>query len=211
MLEIIVRGTGELPKFVETDLPNSKTVVERLQQFEAALNGASTPDVFLEQIRANSFFGLYDEAPYQVIRLAAKGSSVRLQQQASPIHSAGILRVTTEKKVPGETAVDNYSLRDPYLLLTTFSTMVGESKAQDEHIGSLIRSLPTIPNRSTEDAKYLGTQIRSLISGTTSSGTNAKRMLREMVTKAKSQVLVDAIREIDPAIETRVIEAAGNH
>jgi hypothetical protein len=36
---------------------------------------------------------------------------------------------------------------------------------------------------------------------------HAKRMLREMAAKAKSQALVDAIREIDATIEARVVEA----
>jgi hypothetical protein len=96
---------------------------------------------------------------------------------------------------------------DPLLLVAMSSRLAGESAVQDNQIRNLLTSF-VVADFNSVTQHVVSDQIASLIGGPTKSAADGNRMLREMAAKAKSQALVDAIREIDPTIEARVVEAA---
>jgi hypothetical protein len=218
-----------LPKFVPTELPKSQVVVDRLQQLDAGLKGATDPKVFLEQLESDAFAGLYDEAPYQVIKLAVRETDVLLPRQ--PLHGvdrigqprvAAIARnapalgyiLTPEnilefaaKPKAGELVPDS-TVIDPLLLLASLETLTGQSEGQDLRIRYVLSPMLTMDAQPSCLQHRVSPQLKSLVAGPPSSAADAKRLLREMAANSKNQELIDAIREIDESIEPRVVKEA---
>jgi hypothetical protein len=227
LLQIIVRGSGELPKFAPLELPKSQEVVDRLQKLDAGLKGATDPKVFLEQLESNVFSGLYDEAPYQAIKLAVRETDVLLPRQ--PLH--GVDRVgqvaARARNAPGlgyiltpedilefvaepreEDLATDRTVVDPLLLIAALSTLTGQSEGQDLRIRYLLSPVLTMDSQPSCLQHRVSPQLKSLITGETKSTADAKRLLREMAAKSKSQELIDALREIDESIEPRAVKDA---
>jgi hypothetical protein len=227
LLQIIVRGGGELPKFVLIELPKSQNVVDRLQELDAGLKGAIEPKVFLEQLESNAFAGLYDEAPYQAIKLAVRETDVLLPRQ--PLHgvdrvgqarvaagarnAASLGYILTPDSIleflakPGaEGPARDKTVIDPLLLLAALETLTGQSEGQDLRIRYLLSPVLTMDAQPSCLQHRVSPQLKSLIAGPTKSAADAKRLLREMAAKSKNQELIVAIREIDESIEPRVVK-----
>ena len=229
LLTQIVRIMGEIPDFVRNGHPRPRAVQERLKRFVAAVNGFDGG----QRPNHNEFAGLYDAAPLEVIRQAIEVKtandrqlqpSVQLTRHWLILATTGATVTTTASGAVVQGNPDSFA--DPLVLLAALGDLAGGSDMEELQIAQLLRETETVFRGGggfggggrggqgnpppAKDPREVGLKIhlQHLLKVPLKAREHAKRMLRGMAAKAKSQVLIDAIKEIDPTIDAGVVNVA---
>jgi hypothetical protein len=190
LLTDIVRVTGEIPDFVKTGFPRSRTVATTRQRFENAVKSRDLRPVQLRSMEQDPSLlsganqnSLAVDDPYGVVKLAVELAPAGRPKKFEEWFSAqSLLRITTLES----------SDIDPLLYIAVLTDLAGRNPAWDDNVAELVKNWQ--PGTDTRVG------LEYLVAGHTKASGHARRLLKAFAAKAKSPKLADALRALNAAL-----------